>query len=300
MKVARRSKDISTLSVALGEALLPFKRTLLDGFCRGVVKSGELDVVNITRRRIRVHSEAFGLGGLDLTMYVSKYANTEYQATSAYVLVLGGGRDALKSVSNFLLHLFNLLVLVLGLGVELASALDVLCNRLLESGLLLLESDDSSLKVVLLKNLLVELLCNSIVRQVRIVLRQHVVVAVLKSVDAGLELSQVLGTGGALQERCDASARSKRAPISHTTHLLLNLIGENTCLLLDSGDMRLELGTDALKLADNGALDGVGKIGVLVGQNLGLVTDLIEDLLPSALAEELVTLMETAQIARIS
>lgn len=60
--------------------------------------------------------------------------------------------------------------------------------------------------------------------------------------------------------------------------------------------MRLELGADALELSNDGALDRVSEVGVVIGKDLGLVADLIKDLLPSSLAEELVTLVEAAWI----
>lgn len=56
--------------------------------------------------------------------------------------------------------------------------------------------------------------------------------------------------------------------------------------------MCLELGTDALELPHDSTLDGVGKVGVAISELLGLITDLVKDLLPSSLSKELVTLVE--------
>lgn len=79
------------------------------------------------------------------------------------MLVLGSRRNSLESVCNLLLDLFNSSVFLLSLSIELAGALDVFGDGLLETWLLLLEADDSGLKVVLLENLLVKLLGDSIV-----------------------------------------------------------------------------------------------------------------------------------------
>ena len=79
------------------------------------------------------------------------------------------------------------------------------------------------------------------------------------------------------------------------THLLVNLVSKSAGLLLDSGDVSLELGANALELANDSALDRVGKVGVVISEELGLVADLVENLLPSSLSEELMTLVEATE-----
>lgn len=56
--------------------------------------------------------------------------------------------------------------------------------------------------------------------------------------------------------------------------------------------MSLELGTNALELLDDSLLDRVSECLVVVGEDLGLVANFVENLLPSTVSQELVTLVE--------
>lgn len=73
---------------------------------------------------------------------------------------------------------------------------------------------------------------------------------------------------------------------------MLNLIGKGGGLLLDSGDVSLELTPDTLELADDGFLDRLGKSLVLLSEETIVVANLVEDFLPSSLTKETVTLVE--------
>jgi hypothetical protein len=56
--------------------------------------------------------------------------------------------------------------------------------------------------------------------------------------------------------------------------------------------VRLDLGAELLKVLDDGALDGLCEVGVVVGDDAGLVADAVVDVLDAVLAEELVALSE--------
>jgi hypothetical protein len=101
----------------------------------------------------------------------------------------------------------------------------------------------------------------------------------------------------ALVARCreiGMSFGANGAGSSLQTDLLLNLVGEDTSLLLDSTDVSLDFRAHALELLDDGLLDGVAERGVVVGEDLGLVANRVEHLLPSSLTEELMSFMEAA------
>lgn len=75
------------------------------------------------------------------------------------------------------------------------------------------------------------------------------------------------------------------------THLPLDLVCDGGSLLLDEVDLGLDVGTDGLEVADDGALDRARKVGVAFGQELGGVADIVQDCLP-AVGRKDVTLME--------
>lgn len=138
------------------------------------------------------------------------------------MLPFGLGVDALKGRSDSGLNLGELInVSLASILVELASGLDLLGDVLLELSLLLLEADQSSLEIVcdrrecgqyfrlgagpgeglaltLFEYLLLELILDERVRQVGILLGEHLDARVLERVDTRLQLSEVLNTDFAL------------------------------------------------------------------------------------------------------
>lgn len=75
------------------------------------------------------------------------------------------------------------------------------------------------------------------------------------------------------------------------THLPLDIVGDGGRLLLDDVDLGLDVGANVLEVTDDGALDGAGKVGVALGEELGRVADVVQDCLPS-LGREDVALVE--------
>jgi hypothetical protein len=172
VEVTRRRKRIPVLNILLREALLAFEMTLLEGLGRGVVKTREGNRVDGTKRRVRV-DEGVLLAG-------------------SKVLPLGVGLDTLERGSDPLVKRLDLLKLSdAGLLVDLDGGLDLASDTLLESGLLLLEADEGELEVVLLVDLLLELVVDDVVGEVRVLLGEHLGARVFEGVDAGLELEEV-------------------------------------------------------------------------------------------------------------
>lgn len=75
-------------------------------------------------------------------------------------------------------------------------------------------------------------------------------------------------------------------------HLVFDLISESGSFLLDGGDVSLEFTSDTLEFANDSLLDSLGERRVLIGENLVVVANFVENLLPSSFTEETVTLVE--------
>lgn len=71
------------------------------------------------------------------------------------------------------------------------------------------------------------------------------------------------------------------------THLLLDLVCDVGRLLLDELDLTLDVAADGLEVPHDGALDGVGKLGVALREELGRVADVVEDGLPAVRGEDM-------------
>jgi hypothetical protein len=65
--------------------------------------------------------------------------------------------------------------------------------------------------------------------------------------------------------------------------------GEFTSVVLDVLDVGLDLGPKLLEVLDDGRLDGPGQRRVRVGNDPGLVSDGVENILHTAFTEELVS-----------
>jgi len=206
------------------------------------------------------------------------------------------GVHSLKSGSDSGLDLGEFLnVRLAGILVKLASGLNRLGDRLFEGGLLLLEADQGSLEVVLLVNLLLELVLNEGVREVGILLRKHLNARVLEGVDTGLKFSEVLdGDFTLLDETMKRISFEcgKKQETESLAHLVFDLVGESGSFLLDGGDVSLEFTSDTLEFANDSLLDSLSERRVLIGENLVVVANFVENLLPSSFTEETVTLVE--------
>ena len=91
------------------------------------------------------------------------------------------------------------------------------------------------------------------------------------------------------QECQDVARRRERG--AGGTHLPLDIVGDGGSLLLDDVDLGLDVGADVLEVTDDGAVDGAGKVGVALGEELGRVAHVVQDCLPS-LGREDVALVE--------
>lgn len=83
-----------------------------------------------------------------------------------------------------------------------------------------------------------------------------------------------------------------RKKLGSSAHFVLDLVSESGSFLLDSGDVSLEFTSDTLEFADNGLLDSLGEGRVLISEDFVVVANFVENLLPSSLTEETVTLVE--------
>jgi len=252
VEVTGRSEDVVRFGVLLGESLLALEVTFAKRSSRSVVESGEVDGTDRSGRSVGVDE----VGSL----------------LRDVVFPFSLGVNSLKSGSDGSLNLGKFLnVSLAGILVELASGLDRLGDVLFERGLLLLESDQGSLEVVLLVNLLLELVLDEGVGQVRILLRKHLDARVLEGVDTGLKLGEVL---------------------DGDFTLVLDLISESGSFLLDSGDVSLEFTSDTLEFTNDGLLDSLSERRVLVGEDFVVVANFVENFLPSSFTKETVTLVE--------
>jgi hypothetical protein len=148
--------------------------------------------------------------------------------------------------------------------------------------------------LTLFADLLLELVLDEVVREVRVLLREHLGRAVLERVDAVLELEEVALGELALFQRARVSATlgvADQERGADETHLALDIVGDGRGLLLDDVDLGLDVGADVLEVTDDGAVDGAGKVGVALGEELGRVADVVQDCLPS-LGREDVALVE--------
>jgi hypothetical protein len=141
-------------------------------------------------------------------------------------------------------------------------------DALLEVSRVLLHDDDGLLERVLLGDLLLELLQDG-------------------HVDGEGVLLGANGHGGVV----DVSDSSVEVRDDLGRHL--SLLGDGSSQLssvvLDVLDVGLDLGPELLQVLDNGRLDSPGKRRVRVGNDPGLVSDGVEDILHTALTEELVS-----------
>jgi hypothetical protein len=153
----------------------------------------------------------------------------------------------------------------------------------------LLHDDDALLKGVLLVNLLLKLTSNERVGVPRVFLRANAHRGILEHGDGASEV------GNHLRRRLT---------------LLRDGGGELARVLLDVADVGLELSTKLLKVLDDGTFDGLGEVGVGVGDEASALAllrredvrksrekrrnkktyDAVEDVLHSSLTKELVAL----------
>jgi hypothetical protein len=253
VEVPRRSKNVVGLLVRLGKTFLPFQVAFLDGFGRRMAETREVDGL----------SGAQGRAGVDELVVGGVEVELPFEFGSG---ALEGGSDALVEALD-LLKSGETSILV-----ELDGRLDLARNTLLEGGLLLLEADEGGLKVVLLVDLLLHLVLNDVVGEVGVLLRKHLSRGVLEGVDAGLKLEKLALRVLALEKSREVSRRLESAvERSKQTHLLVNLVSDSTRLLLNRGDLSLDVGADTLELANDGRLDGLGEVGVDGGEGLGVV-----------------------------
>ena len=154
---------------------------------------------------------------------------------------------------------------------SLPSTLDAANNTLLKVGGVLLHDNDGFLKSVLLVDLTLELTEDLLVGSVRVFAGSDAHGGVLEEGDGTGELGDHLG--------------------GHLT-LLGDRVGELASVLLNIPDVCLDLGAELLEVLYDGALDGLGKVGVVVSNDTGLVTDAVVDVLDTVFTEELVALAE--------
>ncbi len=153
----------------------------------------------------------------------------------------------------------------------LPGGLDGANDALLKVGRVLLHDDDRLLQRVLLVDLALELAEDLLVGGVGVLASRDAHGGVLEEGDGACELGDLLG--------------------GHLA-LLGDRVGELAGVLLDILDVRLDLGAELLEVLDDGALDGLCEVGVVVGDDAGLVADAVVDVLDAVLAEELVALAE--------
>lgn len=153
----------------------------------------------------------------------------------------------------------------------LPSALDAANDALLKVGRVLLHDDDGLLKSILLVDLALELTEDLLVGSVRVLTSSDAHGSVLEQGDGTSKLGDHLGRHLAL---------------------LGDRVGELASVLLNILDVSLDLGTKLLEVLNDGALNGLGEIGMVVSNDTGLVTDSVVDVLDTVLAEELVALAE--------
>ncbi len=154
---------------------------------------------------------------------------------------------------------------------SLPSTLDAANDALLKVGRVLLHDDDRLLESVLLVDLALELTEDLLVSSVRVLASSDAHGGVLEQGDGTSKLGDHLG--------------------GHLT-LLGDRVGKLAGVLLDILDVSLDLGAELLEVLDDGALDGLGKVGVVVSNDTGLFADAVVDVLDTVLAEELVALTE--------
>jgi hypothetical protein len=141
-------------------------------------------------------------------------------------------------------------------------------NSLFEVSRVLLHDDDGLLERVLLGDLLLELLQDGHVDGKGVLLGANRHGSVVDVSDSSVEVRDDLG--GHLSLLGDGS-------------------GEFTSVVLDVLDVGLDLGPELLEVLDDGRLDGPCQRRVRVGNDPGLVSDGVEDILHTTFTEELVS-----------
>lgn len=138
-------------------------------------------------------------------------------------------------------------------------------------GRVLLHDDDRLLKRIFLVDLALELAEDLLVGCVRVLSGRDAHGGVLEQGDGTSKLGDLLGR-----------------------HLALfsDRVGELAGVLLHILDVSLDLGAELLEVLDDGSLDRLCEVGVMVSDDTGLVADAVVDVLDTVFAEELVALAE--------
>lgn len=99
-------------------------------------------------------------------------------------------------------------------------------------------------------------------------------------------VSEVGGDGQFSVEVLDLATRK-------TTDLLINLGSQNASFFLNSSNVSFEFTSNSFEFLDDGTVEGGGQGGMMLGEDLGLVANFVEDFLPSSSTEELIAFVES-------
>jgi hypothetical protein len=154
---------------------------------------------------------------------------------------------------------------------RLPSTLDASDNAFFKVSTVLLHDDNALLESIFLIDLTLQLSEYLHVGRVRVLLGSHTHGGVLEQGNGAGKIRDHLGGQFAF---------------------LGNTVGQFTGVLLHILDMSLDLGSQLLQVLNNGSLDSLCQVGVVVGNDTGLFSNAVEDVLDTIFTQELVSFTE--------